>query len=141
MIKFITIISFLLFNSLLFGQKYFIEKNLINDSILLNEKFKEIVLKEYSKFIRAKKIDSLKTKIKQEVFLGDFSSAINTIKEYRNQSAINNWDGNLLFSFEVFSITKLLQINENINFDKALDKVIIDKINNLDEILLIDFIL
>lgn len=138
MIKFITIISFLLFNSLLFGQKYFIEKNLINDSILLNEKFKEIVLKEYSKFIRAKKIDSLKTKIKQEVFLGDFSSAINTIKEYRNQSAINNWDGNLLFSFEVFSITKLLQINENINFDKALDKVIIDKINNLDEILLID---
>ena len=58
MIKFITIISFLLFNSLLFGQKYFIEKNLINDSILLNEKFKEIVLKEYSKFIRAKKIVS-----------------------------------------------------------------------------------
>ncbi|WP_130735268.1 CocE/NonD family hydrolase [Flavobacterium sp. J27] len=124
--------------SISISQNYFISKDILNDTILLNKELNQIVKNEYLGFKKIKKGDSLKTKIKQEIYLENFSNAIFLIQSYRNEIANNNWEGNLLFSFEVFSIAKLKEINKKNDFNIALNSSIEEKINSMDETLLIE---
>lgn len=124
-----------LLSNLSIAQNYYISAN---DPTLTNKEIKEIIKLEHLKFLKTTNLDSLKTRIKQEIFLEYYTKSISTINAYRSEVAIENWEGNQFFSFEVFSKAKLIVLNKNIDFNTAINLSIEEKINSLDENLLIN---
>ena len=133
-----SIFILLFIGNLALSQNYPLAKDTFNNFQLLDDKLKEIVI-TYNKNYKAKSnIDSLKFLAKQEIFIGNYIKALSTIDKYRNELAINNWEGNKLFSFEVFSKAKLIELDKKIEFEQALDITLKDKIDNLKINLLVN---
>lgn len=127
----------LLFVEALIAQNYYIPKAMLQDSLVLSNKLSEFVNIQNKTYKVKNDLDSLSVLIKQEVFLGKYKEAINNINLYRNNLAINNWEGNKLFSFEVYSKAKTLEKQEVTSFTSCLQKAIKEKIESLPESLLI----
>lgn len=135
--KFRVFIFFSLLSNLLFSQNYHLSKVFVQDSIVLEGKLKEIVTQQNQKYFAKINLDSLSNLVKQEIFLENYSKALKTIYSYRKACTINNWEGNKLFSFEVYSKAKILEREQKITFTTALEKTISEIIGKLPEDLLI----
>lgn len=127
----------LIITEIVVAQNYYLPKTIVRDSVLLHDKLVNYVAIQNANYRAKNDSDSLNVLLRQDIFLEKYQSAINSIIQYRNNLAINNWEGNKLFSFEIYCKSKLLQKKENIDFVSSLDKTLRDKIQNLPDNLLI----
>lgn len=135
--KFSFYIIFCFLSNFLFSQTYYFPGTISQDSIKVENRLKEIVTLQNQKYFAKSDLDSLNNLVKQEIFLEQYNKALNNISKYREHCTINNWEGNKLFSFEVYCKAKLLAKTENITFKDALEKSIKNLIEKLSENLLI----
>lgn len=115
----------------------YLPKTVLQDSLIQRNRLREYVSIQNKNYKVKNDLDSLTVLIKQEIFLDHYAEAISNIDLYRNNLAANNWEGTKLFSFEIYSKAKILANKENLNFNTSLLRVLKEKIENLQESLLI----
>jgi len=112
----------LFFSNVLFSQKFYLSKNSISDSLVLNEKISNIAYKISDKYKNAKRPDSLEKLFKLEILAGNYKKSLSTIDAYKKAYADSNSACIKAIAFEFYSLAKEIEKNEKITFSKALNK-------------------
>ena len=112
----------LFFSNILFSQKFYLSKNSISDSLVLNQSISNIADKISEKYKNAKRPDSLEKLFKLEILAGNYKKSLSTIDAYKKAYADSNSACIKAIAFEFYALAKEIEKNEKITFSKALNK-------------------
>lgn len=131
--KFKLIIIALFLVNMLFAQKIYLPKIAISDSTILDKKISNIAAELSKKYKNSKKSDSLEILFKLEILAGNYKQSLSSLYNYREAYANNNSACIRFITFELYSLAKEIERNDNVSFSVSLQKGFDIKYNNLPE--------
>jgi len=123
----------LFFSNIVCSQKFYLSKNSITDSSVLERKISNIANEISKKYKNSKRPDSLERLFKFEILAGNYKKSLSTISDYRKAYADSNSARMKAIAFEFYALAKEIEKNEKTTFSKALNKAFEIKYATLPE--------
>ncbi|PWN60870.1 CocE/NonD family hydrolase [Chryseobacterium viscerum] len=128
----------LIFVNLIQAQKFYFPKTAVTDSVTLEKQIpglaqQVIPLLQSAKYKPENNIDLMDNLFRLQMATQDYKKSIISLSENRNLFADHNMAGYRLVGFELYSMAKMAQKENNISFSNALQKVFTQKYESLPE--------
>ncbi|UKB81479.1 CocE/NonD family hydrolase [Chryseobacterium sp. MEBOG07] len=128
----------LIFVNLIQAQKFHFPKTAVTDSVTLEKQIpglaqQVIPLLQSAKYKPENNIDLMDNLFRLQMATQDYKKSIVSLSENRNLFADHNMAGYRLVGFELYSMAKMAQKENNISFSNALQKVFTQKYESLPE--------
>ncbi|KAB1231584.1 CocE/NonD family hydrolase [Chryseobacterium viscerum] len=128
----------LIFVNLIQAQKFYFPKTAVTDSVTLEKQIpglaqQVIPLLQSAKYKPENNIDLMDNLFRLQMATQDYKKSIVSLSENRNLFADHNMAGYRLVGFELYSMAKMAQKENNISFSNALQKVFTQKYESLPE--------
>ncbi|MDQ0064383.1 CocE/NonD family hydrolase [Chryseobacterium lathyri] len=137
----IKILLALIFVNLMHAQKLYFPKTAVADSVILEKQMPLLASKLISqapllKLKKTNKLAYLDNLLRLELVAKDYKRSNATLADYRKEFADHNMAGNKFIAYEFYSLAKLTEEKEKINFPDALQKAFNKKYESLPDQLL-----
>ncbi|WP_426478974.1 CocE/NonD family hydrolase [Chryseobacterium sp. CBSDS_008] len=128
----------LIFVNLLQAQKFYFPKTAVTDSVILEKQIPELALQviphlQSPKYKPENTVDLMDNLFRLQMVAQDYKNSLISLSENRNLFADNNMGGYRFIGFELYSLAKIIQKENNTSFSSALQKVFNQKYESLPE--------
>ncbi|MCS3530814.1 CocE/NonD family hydrolase [Chryseobacterium sp. JUb7] len=129
--RFLIIAVFLV--NLLSAQKFHFSKIAVSDTTILDKTISNIAAEVSKKYKSSKSSDSLEKLFKLEILAGNYNKSLSTVDNYREVFANRTNACTKLITFELYSLAKEIEKNDQVSFSTALNKAFDIKYRDLPE--------
>lgn len=128
----------LIFANLIQAQKFYFPKTAVTDSVILEKQMPGLAQQviphlQSAKYKPENTVDLMDNLFRLQMVAQDYKNSLASLSENRNLFADNNMGGYRYIGFELYTLAKTEQKENNIPFSSALQKVFNQKYENLPE--------